>query len=124
MGLMNRQNELDYQIITKSITSQDVIKFLDKFSNQLARKTVIILDQASIHTSDEFIGKLKEWKQKKLEIFWLPNYSPKLNLIEILWKFIKYEWIDIGAYGSQKNLIEYLKKVLDNFGHEYVINFA
>jgi len=124
MGLMNRQNELDYQIITKSITSQDVIKFLDKFSNQLARKTVIILDQASIHTSDEFIGKLKEWKQKKLEIFWLPTYSPKLNLIEILWKFIKYEWIDIGAYGSQKNLIEYLKKVLDNFGHEYVINFA
>ncbi|MCC0179853.1 hypothetical protein I4641_23220 [Waterburya agarophytonicola K14] len=44
--------------------------------------------------------------------------------IEILWKFIKYEWIDIEAYSSQNSLIEYLKKVLDNFGHEYVINFA
>ena len=101
-----------------------MIKFLDKFSNKLAQKTVIILDQASIHTSDEFLDRLKEWKQKKLEIFWLPTYSPKLNLIEILWKFIKYEWIDIEAYSSQNSLIEYLRKVLDNFGREYVINFA
>ena len=124
IGLMNRQNELDYQIIKQSITSKDVIKFLDKFSNKLAQKTVIILDQASIHTSDEFLDRLKEWKQKKLEIFWLPTYSPKLNLIEILWKFIKYEWIDIEAYSSQNSLIEYLRKVLDNFGREYVINFA
>ena len=124
IGLMNRQNELDYQIIKQSITSKDVIKFLDKFSNKLAQKTVIILDQASIHTSDEFLDRLKEWKHKKLEIFWLPTYSPKLNLIEILWKFIKYEWIDIEAYSSQNSLIEYLRKVLDNFGREYVINFA
>lgn len=124
IGLMNRQNELDYQIIKQGITSQDVIRFLDKFSNKLARKTVVVLDQASIHTSDEFLNKLEEWKQKNLEIFWLPTYSPKLNLIEILWKFIKYEWIDIEAYSSQNSLIKYLKKVLDNFGREYVINFA
>lgn len=82
MGLMNRKNELDYEIIKQSVKSQDVIKFLDKFSNKLKRKTVVILDQASIHTSDKLIEKLEEWKQKNLEIFWLPTYSPKLNLIE------------------------------------------
>ncbi len=49
------------------------------------------MDQASVHTSDAVIEKLPQWKQKKLEIFWLLNYSPKLNLIEILGKFIKYE---------------------------------
>lgn len=124
IGLINRQNALDYQIIEQSITSKDVIKFLDKFSNKLRQKTVVVLDQASIHTSDEFLGKLEEWEQKNLEIFWLPTYSPKLNLIEILWKFIKYEWIDIEAYSSQNSLVKYLKKVLDNFGHKYVINFA
>jgi len=124
LGLMNRKNELCYEIIEQSIKSKDVIKFLDEFSNKLERKTVVILDQASIHTSDEFLRKLEEWRQKNWEIFWLPTYSPKLNLIEILWKFIKYEWIDIDAYSSQKNLVKYLKKVLDNFGSEYVINFA
>ncbi|MEM9276775.1 MAG: IS630 family transposase [Cyanobacteria bacterium P01_F01_bin.143] len=124
LGLMNRKNELDYEIIKHSIKSENVIKFLNKFSDKVDKKTVVILDQASIHTSDSFVNKLEEWKEKNLEIFWLPTYSPKLNLIEILWKFVKYEWIDIDAYSSQSKLIKYLERVLDNFGDEYVINFA
>ncbi len=48
------------------------------------------MDQASIHTSDKMMEKIEEWEKKNLEIFWLPTYSPELNLIEILWRFIKY----------------------------------
>ncbi len=124
LGLMNRKNELYYEISSGKIDSEDVINFLDEFSENLSQKTVVVLAQASIHTSNAFLNKLEEWKQKNLEIFWLPTYSPKLNLIEILWRFIKYEWIEIDAYDSHYNLIKYLKKVLDNFGSEYVINFV
>ncbi|NET15958.1 MAG: hypothetical protein F6K08_25615 [Okeania sp. SIO1H6] len=53
------------------------------------------MNQAPIHTRDKMIEKLEEWKGKNFEIFWLPTYSPKRNLIEILGKFIKYEWIEI-----------------------------
>lgn len=123
-GLMNRKNEIYYEIIFGSVNSRNIIDFLDKFSDNLEQKVVVILDQASIHTSDAIIAKLEEWKQKRLEIFWLPTYSPKLNLIEILWKFLKYEWIETNAYESQDNLVKYIENVLDNFGHEYVINFA
>ena len=87
---MNRKNELYYQIIQDSIKSQNIIDFLDKYSDNLKQRTVVVLDQASIHTSDAIIAKLEEWSQKRLEIFWLPTYSPKLNLIEIIWKFLKY----------------------------------
>lgn len=83
-----------------------------------------LMDQASIHTSDKIIEKLDEWKTRNLEIFWLPTYSPKQNLIEILWKFVKYEWIEVSAYESWNNFLNYLRKVLDNFGKEYVINFV
>ena len=121
---MNRNQELYYEIRSGKIDSEIVIKFLDKFSDNLSKNTVVIMDQASIHTSDALIEKLEEWKQKKLEIFWLPTYSPKLNLIEILWKFIKYEWIEVDAYESGKALMNYLKKVLDNLGSKYVINFV
>ncbi|MGB3509068.1 MAG: IS630 family transposase, partial [Microcoleaceae cyanobacterium] len=38
--------------------------------------------------------------------------------------FIKYEWIEINAPQSWQSLVNYLKKVLDNFGQEYVINFV
>lgn len=124
MGLMIRNQELDYQIIKGSIKSQNVIDFLDKYSKKIDKKTIVVLDQASLHTSDIFVDKYEEWKQKKMEIFWLPAYSPQLNLIEILWKFIKYEWIEIEAYNSQKSLIKYLEKVLGNFASQYVINFA
>lgn len=124
LGLMNCNHQLDYEIHLGKVDSDIVINFLDKFSQTLSKPTVIVMDQASIHTSDKIIEKLDEWKTRKLDIFWLPTYSPKQNLIEILWKFVKYEWIEVSAYESWNNFINYLRKVLDNFGKEYVINFV
>ncbi|NEQ88950.1 MAG: IS630 family transposase [Moorea sp. SIO2I5] len=124
LGLMGCENQLYYEIHQSSIDSEIVINFLDKFSENLSKLTVVIMDQASIHTSNKILEKLEEWKEKKLDIFWLPTYSPKYNLIEIFWKFIKYEWIEIDAYENWKSFIKYLKKVLENFGQEYVINFV
>lgn len=124
LGLMNINLELYYEIISEKVDSQIVINFFDKFSDSLEKPTVVIMDQASIHTSDAVIKQLPQWKQKNLEIFWLPTYSPKLNLIEILWKFIKYEWIEIDAYNSLKSLKKYLIKVLNGLGSKYVINFV
>ncbi|MEY4517686.1 MAG: hypothetical protein RLZZ499_285 [Cyanobacteriota bacterium] len=45
-------------------------------------------------------------------------------LIETLWRFMKYEWIEGEAYTSWKNLVEYVENVLINFGTKYTINFA
>ena len=35
-------------------------------------------------------------------------YSPQLNLIEILWRFMKYEWIELNAYESWDSLVSYV----------------
>ena len=53
----------------------------------------------------------------------LPPYSPELNLIEILWRRIKYQWLDFDAYKSFENLKEKLNFVLNNFGTKYDIKF-
>lgn len=124
LGLMNCRNELEYQIVEEKVDTEKVIHFLDKFSLKISKKTVIILDQASIHTSDKFLEKLEEWSSRNLNLFWLPTYSPEYNLIEILWRFLKYEWIETTAYESWKSLIQYITKVLDYFGEKYVINFV
>ena len=108
----------------KNINSEMIISFIDKFSEKIEKKTVLLMDQATIHISDKIMEKIEEWKKKNLEIFWLPTYSPKLNLIEILWRFIKYEWVEVSAYESKNSLRNYLTKVLEGFGTEYVINFA
>ena len=93
LGLMTRANQLHSYVSTQSITSEVVIACVDAFLPNVTKRTVIVVDQASIHTSDALINKLAQWQQRNIEIFQLPSYSPQLNLIEILWRFIKYEWI-------------------------------
>ena len=124
VGLMNRVNELEAYVFEGSITSEVVIACIDAFAQTVRLPSVIVMDQASIHTSPAIEQKLEEWKTQQVELFWLPPYSPKLNLIEILWRFMKYEWIELHAYDSWQNLVEYVEKVLREFGDEYVINFA
>lgn len=124
LGLLNQDNELEAYIFEGKITSEVVICCLDKFCQTIKKKTVVVLDKASFHCSNKIREKIDEWKDKQLELFWLPAYSPELNLIEILWRFMKYEWIEIDAYDSWISLVNYVEKVLREFGNEYVINFA
>ena len=124
LGLMTRANHLEAYVSEQSITSEVVIACIDTFFPAPEKRTVIVVDQASIHTSYAIEDKLEEWQERHIEIFVLPSYSPELNLIETLWRFIKYEWIEISAYRCWQSLVEYVEKVLKNFGEEYVINFV
>jgi len=36
------------------------------------------------------MGKIQDWREKDVLSYFLHPYSPELNLIEILWKRIKY----------------------------------
>ncbi|KHG39270.1 MAG: IS630 family transposase [Aphanizomenon flos-aquae KM1D3_PB] len=124
LGLLSRKNELLAYVFEGRITSEVVISCIDQFVETLEKKTIIVMDNASYHTSKKIKEKEEEWRQKNLEIFYLSTYSPQLNLIEILWKFMKYEWIEIDAYQCWDNLVNYVEKVIREFGEEYVINFA
>ena len=88
------------------------------------KKTVVVMDNASIHTSEEFEECLPQWKKKGLIIKYLTPYSPELNLIEILWRNIKYAWLPFSAYQCLNALIEALENILKNFGSKYQITFA
>ncbi|MBT3712908.1 MAG: IS630 family transposase [Anaerolineae bacterium] len=106
------------------VDSEIVIEFFDEFSLRIEKKTVVIIDNASVHTSHKFKSQLEKWKKKGLHIKYLPTYSPELNLIEILWRFIKYSWLPLSAYLSFKSLKSSLENVLDGIGTKYQITFA
>ena len=123
--MLSRHNDLHAYTFEGNIDSEVVIACRDEFCKKgIKRETFIIIDNAPIHTSEAFTEKIEEWKTKNLKIFRLPSYSPELNLIEILWRFIKYGWIELQAYKSWNNLVEYVENVIKNFGIEYKINFA
>jgi transposase len=123
VGLMNRKNELFFELDETTFNSDKLINFMDRFANQIVKRTVVILDNSPIHKSKKFMAKIEEWKEKDLLIFFLPPYSPELNLIEILWRRIKYQWLPFEAYLCFQNLKERLSYVLNNFGIKYDIIF-
>jgi transposase len=124
LGIMNRRNHLETYVSTQSINSDVIVACIDTFFPHVDIPTVIVVDRASIHTSAAIFERLEEWKERGLTIFELPAYSPELNLIEILWRFIKYQWIPISAYSSWEILVSSVEKILKEFGENYVINFA
>ena len=124
LGIMNKSNHLETYVSSQTINSDVVIACIDAFFPTVNKPTVIVMDQASIHSSDAILDKFEEWHERNLRIFTLPTYSPQLNLIEILWRFIKYEWLEINAYSSWENLVASVEKILKEFGKNYVINFV
>jgi len=121
---MNRHNHLEAYVSTESINSDVVIACIDAFfPKKMEKPTVIVADQAS-HTSDAIQDKIEEWKERNIKLFRLPTYSHHLNLIEILWRFIKYSWLEIDAYSCWKTLVASVEKILKEFGNNYVINFV
>src|SRR2546422_9620780 len=108
----------------QSTHSGVVIACFDVFCQTIKKKTVVVIDNASIHTSEAFEDRLPSWKKKGLIIKYLPPYSPELNLIEILWRRIKYTWLPFSAYACLNALSEALETILSHVGSEYQITFA
>ena len=108
---------------TQKVDTKVVIAFFNDFVNQIKKDTAVILDNASIHTSKLFKSHIAQWKQKGLQLLYLPPYSPELNLIEILWKHMKYYHHKLEAYLSFKNLFLHVQNLLVGFNKHYVINF-
>ena len=101
-----------------------VVACFDKLSASLKKSTWIILDNAPQHTSRAFKAHIPAWEKRRLFIKYLPAYSPELNLIEILWRFIKYDWLPFSAYESYSQLKKAVVNVLKGVGTKYQINFA
>jgi transposase len=90
----------------------------------MKRPALIVLDNAPIHTSAAFEAHIKGWEEQGLYLLFLLPYCPELNLIEILWRKIKYEWLPFSAYQSFKDLSEALDEVLRGVGSKYRLSFA
>jgi transposase len=90
----------------------------------MTKKTIVVMDNSSIHRSEEFEDYIPLWKKQGLIIKYLIPYAPELNLIEILWRHIKYFWLPFSAYQCMEALREALEHILKDFGSKYQITFA
>ena len=69
------------------------------------KKVRLVCDNASFHQTRA----VREWlaaNKDKIEIFWLPPYSPTLNLIERLWGHLKRTILANVLYNSIEDLVD------------------
>ena len=105
-----------------NVDTDSTISLFQALENLYPLATIIylILDNAKYH----FSGRAQEYvNNSRIQLIFLPSYSPELNLIEILWKRIKYQWLDFDAYRSFQNLKGSLNFVLNNFDEKNEIKF-
>jgi hypothetical protein len=124
VGFLHTHNALEASSIAGSVTSDVVIRCIDDFCTQIQAPTVLVMDNASIHTSKAFQEKIPAWEAQGVDIFSLPKYAPELTLIEILWRLMKYAWIEFWASISWEHLVAYVEGVIRDFGEKYKINFV
>lgn len=124
LGFLNLHNEFQAYAFEGSIDTPTVLHCFNLFSQQLERPAVVMLDNAPIHTSEEFEEERERWQGRDLSVKFLPSYSPELNLIEILWRRIKYDWLPLDAYQNFKTMTQSLFAILKGVGSKYRITFA
>lgn len=109
---------------TDSITGERLAQWLDDFSKRIDIHTFVVLDNASIHRKGEVAKKIPEWRERGLYIFYLPTYSPHLNIAETVWRFLKGMWLKPHHYCSRSTLHEATREILGGIGSVYFINFS
>ncbi len=124
LGFVNRDGQFESFVFEGSVTTSVVVGCIDSFADQIKKPTILVIDNAPIHTSNEFNGHIESWEEKGLTIYRIPPYSPELNLIEMVWRKIKYEWLPFSAYDSYSNLKKNLFDVLANIGESHKIQFT
>jgi len=123
-GMISRKSELIFKTTTKSINAEFIRTQLDEFSFAIRKPTVLVLDNARIHTARKIKERLKFWQKRGLYIFYLPPYSPQLNICERLWKELKARWIKPENYQSVDALFYAAQLALMAVGQELFINFS
>jgi transposase len=123
-ALLTRANDLMFETTRRRITSQFIIEQLEGLSFSIRKMTVVVLDNAGVHTSRQVRERRPFWERRGLYIFYLPPYSPHLNIAERLWRKLKYEWLQPADYATTDGLFYRVRQALAAVGTSLKIRFS
>jgi DDE superfamily endonuclease len=111
---------LDYgsgEVLTTMAPTGDAVgfgAFLDHLvTNWTDDHLVLVLDNASYHKTAD----LRAWfatHADRVSVLWLPTYSPHLNLIERVWRFVKSKLANHRLWHDLEHLQAAAQRLLDH----------
>jgi transposase len=123
-ALLSRANQCHLATTKGAIDAGFIIEQLEPLSFNLKRVTVVVLDNAPVHVAKRVQERREFWRKRGLFVFYLPPYSPHLNLAEILWRHLKYWWLCPQDYREADTLFYKVHQALAAVGTLLKIQFA
>lgn len=125
-GLLSKNGKLITYATEQNVNSAFIIECINEISLRATKEkpVVIVLDNAPWHKSLQMKKKQEIWEKEHLYLFFLPTYSPHLNLIEILWRKIKYRWLKSKDYRNKKAMKDAIFHIIKNYDNSFAIQFA
>lgn len=123
-ALLTRANDLIFETTRQPITSRFIVEQLEGLSFAVKKTTVVVLDNARVHKSKQVQERRPFWQERGLFIFYLPPYSPHLNIAETLWRKLKYEWLQPSDYATADGLFYRVRQAMAAVGSMLKIRFS
>lgn len=89
-----------------------VVEFLAKIRTKYLDKHIVIILNNAMYNHANYTKAFVEWYD--IELFFLPTYSPNLNLIERLWKFTKQKLVHNNYYEKFIVFTKEVEKYFEN----------
>lgn len=123
-AMISRQNQCLWQGTEQTIDSQFILEQFDMLSLSIHQPTYVVLDNAPIHHAKIIRKRALIWQKRGLYLFFLPPYSPHLNIAETLWRQLKTGWLSPNDYFDHETLAYAVNRCLSNVGKYLKINFS
>ena len=124
LDMITRRNQYKGFTTQESINADRLVDYLDRFSFEVKKKTVVVLDNASVHRNRKIKEIRKIWEDRGLFLFYLPPYSPELNPAETLWRILKGKWIRPADYNTKDSLFYCTNRALASVGTNLFVNYS
>jgi transposase len=103
-GVDYKTGKLTYTLADTKSGTEFLAFLVVLVARYVGRKILVVCDNGRFHTTKAVQQWLEEHRDQ-IEVFWLPPYSPSLNLIERLWGHIKRTILANVLFGSLDDLI-------------------
>jgi len=83
ISAITNQGKVRFMVYQQNMNAQLLIKFMKRLVKDSGRKVILILDNLRVHHA-KLVRKWLEDNKERIEVFYLPAYSPELNPDEYL----------------------------------------
>lgn len=116
MACSRAEQRLEYHVLEERCYAEHVKAYLEHLAQEaqyLAKKVVVILDNAGFHRAKLIKDKRDDWEARGLTLWFQPPYSPQFNQIETIWKKLKGFLLPRRCYDSRQQLLDAVLTAFD-----------